>query len=319
VLSQAHRKTLLIGPNPPPHGGISVHVSGVRRRLVAAGVPCAILDTNQIQSRLRFAMTLSSFAVRGWTMHLHTNGHNPNSWLLALWGAIAGKLRGGSTLTIHSGMMPGYLRTCPVWRRKLAAVVCGLYSRIICVGPELRDAVISLGVAAERTVIAPACLAVESPAVTLDPHLREWIARHRPLLSTALFFRPEYGFNLLIEAVVQLRLRHPALGCLVMGSGEQHAEAVERLHQAGLARDVLLLGDVGHEICLALMAQSQVFIRPTLVDGDSLSVREAIALGVPVVASRVGTRPAGTLLFQAGDFEDMLSKLDFALEASVTA
>jgi glycosyltransferase involved in cell wall biosynthesis len=65
------------------------------------------------------------------------------------------------------------------------------------------------------------------------------------------------------------------------------------------------------------MRRSHVFVRATLEDGDSISVREALALGVPVVASRVGTRPPGTILFHPGDVEDMLSKVDLAWAGGV--
>jgi len=44
-----------------------------------------------------------------------------------------------------------------------------------------------------------------------------------------------------------------------------------------------------------------VFVRPTLADGDAVSVREALALGRVVVASAVGERPAAARLFPAGD------------------
>ena len=42
-------------------------------------------------------------------------------------------------------------------------------------------------------------------------------------------------------------------------------------------------------------------MRPTLADGDAISVREALALGRPVVASAVGARPPAAALFRAGD------------------
>lgn len=303
-------KILLVGPSPPPHGGISVHVSGIHRQLTAAGIECEILDTGVIPSRLAFSMKVASYALRGWTLHLHTNGHNRNSWLLALLCGIAGQLSRGCFLTLHSGMMPSYVRTA--WRKKLARFVCRQYSRIICVGPELRDALLSLGTPGERTQIAPACFTTGNPNVSLDQQLLTWIERHQPLISTTLFFRPEYGFNLLVDAVVQLRHRHPSLGCLVMGSGEQFVQATQRVRDAGLEKDVLLLGDVNHDTCLDLMSRSQIFLRPTFQDGDSISVREALALGVPVVASRVGSRPPGTILFHPGDLQDLLSKVELA-------
>jgi len=310
-------KILLIGPRPPPHGGISVHVSGIHQRLIAAGVQCVILDSSLITDRLRFVRELASYAVCGWTLQVHTNGHNRNSWLLALLCGMAGRWNGGSSLTIHSGMMPGYLRTSPSWRRKLIGFVCRLYSQVICVGPAIQDAAISVGTLAERTELAPASLAAESPDVPLDPQVLAWIQLHQPVISTTLFFRPEYGFDLLIEGLARLRERYPSIGCLVMGSGERRQQAETLVRGAGLENDVLLLGDVNHDICLALMRRSHVFVRPTLQDGDSMSVREALALGVPVVASRVGSRPPAVTLFHPGDVEDMLSGIDLALAGNL--
>ena len=161
--------------------------------------------------------------------------------------------------------------------------------------------------------VLPAFLKAERPEVSPESGLLPWIGRHRPLFSTVLFFRPEYGFDLLVAALTRLSRLYPSLGCLVMGSGEQRAEAEERVREAGLEESILLLGDVNHDACLALMSVCDVFLRPTREDGDSISVREALSLGVPVVASRVGTRPAGAILFHPGDVEEMVCKVELAL------
>src|SRR6185503_11969747 len=58
-----------------------------------------------------------------------------------------------------------------------------------------------------------------------------------------------------------------------------------------------------------LMARSAVFVRPTFRDGDSISVREAVSLGVPVVASNVGSRPDGVALFEAGDISGLVEQI----------
>jgi glycogen(starch) synthase len=240
------------------------------------------------------------------------------SWLLALGCGLAGQCRGGCILTLHSGMVPGYLEDAPLrlqrlWRRTLAALTCSLYRQVVCVSPEIRSALLSLGIEPQRLEVLPAFLSNQSPEVSPEPKLLAWIGRYRPLFSTALFFRPEYGFELLVACLARLSCIYPTFGCLVMGSGEQRAEAEKRVREAGLEASVLLLGDVKHETCLALMSVSDVFLRPTLEDGDSISVREALALGVPVVASRVGTRPAGAILFDPGDLEGMFAAIELAL------
>ena len=57
------------------------------------------------------------------------------------------------------------------------------------------------------------------------------------------------------------------------------------------------------------MKQLTVFVRPTYTDGDSISVREALALRVPVVASDAAYRPQGVLRFTAGNADDFVKKL----------
>jgi len=72
---------------------------------------------------------------------------------------------------------------------------------------------------------------------------------------------------------------------------------------------IFLAGDLEHELCLALMSRSAVFVRPTFRDGDSISVREAVSLGVHVIASNVGTRPDGVLLFEPGDVNGLMARI----------
>jgi glycosyltransferase involved in cell wall biosynthesis len=337
-------RILLIGPHPPPHGGISVHVAGIHRQLTAAGVTCRVLDMSLVRPGFGFGWTVLRHALQGWTLHLHTNGHNVKSWLLALGCGLAGQFRGGCILTLHSGMVSGYLLTAPRWRRKLAVLACSLYTQVLCAGPETRSALLALGVDSRGTEVLPAFLSATGatdgsvcptlalkgsrfcgagasacqpvsggPEVFPESGLTAWIGRHRPLFSTVLFFRPEYGFDLLVAALARLSRLYPSFGCLVMGSGEQRAEGGKRIREAGLEESILLLGDVHHDACLALMSVCDVFLRPTLADGDSISVREALALGVPVVASRVGARPAGAILFRPGDVEEMLGAVELAL------
>jgi glycosyltransferase involved in cell wall biosynthesis len=54
----------------------------------------------------------------------------------------------------------------------------------------------------------------------------------------------------------------------------------------------------------------------TFSDGDAISVREAIALGTPVVASDVVSRPTETVCFKTGDAQDLVSKIECLLSGA---
>ena len=155
--------------------------------------------------------------------------------------------------------------------------------------------------------ITPAFLPIEASDVSLPGDIERWLEQHSPLISATMFFRPEYGFEVLLQALPLLKARYPQIGCFVMGSGEEQAKAEALVDRSGSKGAIYLGGDLDHELCLALMARSSVFVRPTFQDGDSISVREAISLGVPVVASNVGTRPEGITLFNAGDVDGLVN------------
>src|SRR5678816_608122 len=115
----------------------------------------------------------------------------------------------GCLLTLHSGMAPGYLRSLPASQRAMARLACSFFNRVVCVSPEIRAAILELGVPPERVDVLPAYLGPRKPTISLDKNLAAWLAGHRPVLSTALFFRPEYGFELLLAGLVRLRRRRP--------------------------------------------------------------------------------------------------------------
>ena len=314
-------KILLIGPYPPPHGGVSVHVYEARRQLRLAGIECQVVNVDprapksdeyiSIRGGLHLLCLLTRFARNGWLLHAHTNGHNHKGWLVALIAGLAGLRGPGSLLTLHSGMAPAYIAKGRAGPRLLARSVCLLYRRVIAVAPEVREAVLSLGLPPTRVDLLPAFL-LTAPSMAETPELRE-VEGRRPLLAVTLFFRPEYGFELLVEAMERLRGQHPEIACLVMGSGEQQAQAEQLVCERDLQNCIHFLGNVSHEKCISVMSQCDLFVRPTFADGDANSVREALSLGIAVVASDVGNRPLGTVLFRAGDIDDLAAKIEETL------
>jgi glycogen synthase len=263
-----------------------------------------------------FMKTLARHVLDDWTLNVHINGHNPKSWCVALLCGVAAQFGCGGSVTVHSGMAPEYLRGSSVWRRTGARLACVMYGRVVCVNEEIAEAIARLGIPRDVMEIKPAYVPMQRVECVVPDQLDRWMRGHPVFLSVTLSFRPEYGFELLMDAVSRLKRKHADMGCLVMGSGEDRNAAEESIRKYGLGETVLLAGDLDHDLCLTAISRSAAFVRPTFRDGDSISVREAISLGVPVVASNVGTRPAGTLLFEAGNVDGLIGQVERALSTS---
>ena len=59
---------------------------------------------------------------------------------------------------------------------------------------------------------------------------------------------------------------------------------------------------------------SRLFVRPTRTDGDANSIREALYLGVPSIASDAAPRPDGVRTFRSGDLDDFEREVRRALD-----
>jgi glycogen synthase len=269
----------------------------------------------KISGGLAFMRELVRHVWNDWSLNVHTNGHNCKSWALALASGVVAQFGPEATMTLHSGMAPAYIRNSSPWTQRGIRLACLLYRQIVCVNEEIAAAVTALGIPKDRIQVSPAFLPVEAPEVALPAAIDGWIQEHTPVLTSTMFFRSEYGFQVLMQAVSRLRSQYPRLGCVVMGDEAARQQASTYVAANQLSDVVFLAGDVDHELCLALMARSSVFVRPTFQDGDSISVREAVALGVPVVASNVGARPEGVLLFEPGDVDGLVTQVERVLGA----
>src|SRR5438552_468509 len=136
-------KVLFVGPYPPPHGGISVHVLSEHALMKRAGHQSSVLNVDtrapessayiKVSGALDMGRKLFRHVYDDWALNVHTNGHNSKSWLVALACGIASQFGPAAKLTLHSGLAPGYLRSDAQLRKAIARMACLMYSRVVCV------------------------------------------------------------------------------------------------------------------------------------------------------------------------------------------
>src|SRR5262249_36616989 len=139
---------------------------------------------------------------------------------------------------------------------------------------------------------------------------------HRPLLLSVCALEPEYDLPLQINVLARVLERHPNAGLAILGAGSLESEVRARLASTTYSQHVRLFGDVPHAVCLQAIRQSDAVLRTTRYDGDAISVREALALDTPVIASDNGMRPDGVELYSMGDREALAAKICEVLERS---
>lgn len=100
------------------------------------------------------------------------------------------------------------------------------------------------------------------------------------------------GVEVLLEAIARLRARGASPRLLLAGTGEHEAALVRRAGELGLASpDVRFLGRVSAGQVRFLLGRARALVVPSIYEGMPLVVLEAMAAGVPVVASRVSGIP----------------------------
>jgi glycogen(starch) synthase len=316
----ATRRVLLVGDYPPPYGGVSAQVAALQRRLAALpDTTVSVLDIGVRRAERRpgclsvrgagdFAAKLTAHAARGFTLHVHTNGHNAKSWLIAGGCAAAGLANGRRTvISLGSGLMPDYLTRVRRGMRTLARTTLRTAGALIVRNERSRAALLATGARPEQVRIVPGFYGVTPEEIGCPPSAAaHFVRRHHPVIGALASYGPEYGLAVLIDAAARLRPRHPDLGVLLVGPDQP---------PGGAPPWVASLGELERASLLAVVQALDVFVRPTYFDGDASSVREALALGVRVVASDTDYRPAGVALFPRGDADALAVAIETALEA----
>ncbi|MDP3001081.1 MAG: glycosyltransferase [Bryobacterales bacterium] len=164
--------------------------------------------------------------------------------------------------------------------------------------------------------ISPQGLPPEPPRDPLSPELERFYGSHDPVLMTVGLLEPEYDLALQIRSLERWRRRHPEAGLAIVGSGSLEGELQRQIESVPWRDHILLCGDVPHPVTLRAIAEADVLLRTTLYDGDAISVREALHLGTPVVATDNGMRPAGVRLVPMGDETALDAALEECLQAN---
>jgi glycosyltransferase involved in cell wall biosynthesis len=109
-------------------------------------------------------------------------------------------------------------------------------------------------------------------------------------INTVARLSPEKGIDVALRAIAQLK-NGAVIRYLVAGDGT-HKEKLKRVaDNFDLTDSVEFIGRINHSQLSEIYTQADIFILPSLSEGIPKVILEAMAAGIPVVATRVGGIP----------------------------
>lgn len=177
---------------------------------------------------------------------------------------------------------------------RLNRLLTPLTDRFIAVAkPHGQFMVEEIGFPAERVVIIPNGVDVDrfraSPELRAEVRSELGIAADAPLCGIVAALRPEKNHELFLRAAARVRRELPAAEFLIVGDGPQRPSLQRLAAEFGVEPYVHFLG--ARNDVERLLPALDLFALTSLNEANPVSVLEALACEVSVVAPRVGSLP----------------------------
>jgi glycosyltransferase involved in cell wall biosynthesis len=246
---------------------------------------------------------------------VHTNGYFAN-----LIGIPASMSLGLASVSTCHGFIDGDLKLKMYnWLDKK---ILHKANRIIAVSDSICETLLAEGIRKEK-------IKVVSNAVQIQDHRETRLNRnivrskyriedHEVVVGYCGRLSKEKGLIYLIEAAQVLLKQGIPIKLLIIGSGPERSLLEKAASQSGITGNCIFTGfQTNSESLLPAM---DIFVLPSMTEGTPMALLEAMAQGLPVVASNVGGIPKiienqfNGLLIEAGDCRAIADAIDNILQ-----
>jgi glycosyltransferase involved in cell wall biosynthesis len=226
--------------------------------------------------------------------------------LAATLGAAAA-LAAGVKVRIASQRVPGSAFGRVMQALDRAWGTLGVYTGIACVSGAVRDSFSEYPKAYRRRLSVvhngiewePSDLAKSGARAALA------LPQDEVVFASAGRLEPEKNLDFLLEPLAATAGVHLAIA----GEGAERPALERRVAELGLQGRVTFLGKLGKQQMRRLMGAADVFVQPSLYEGQSNALLEAMHAGLPVLVSDIPTQRE-TVVPDAGPAAGLLASLD---------
>ncbi|MGH7408997.1 MAG: glycosyltransferase, partial [Candidatus Methylomirabilales bacterium] len=168
-------------------------------------------------------------------------------------------------------------------RRLLNRLTAGLATRVVAVSEAVRDETArTLGVAPERVTVIPNGVSTREFAPASRPV-------EAPVIGCTGRLHRKNSHPTLLEAFAAIRQALPEARLFLVGDGPERGPLERAVARRGWGGAVTFAGEQAD--VRPWLHRMAVYVQPSIAEGMSNSILEAMACGLPVVATRVGGTP----------------------------
>lgn len=281
-------------------GGVTMHVHRLLKRLIEPFVPNYSVCDYRKEGFVAQVLMIKEADV----MHIHVTNA-----FLKLFYVIMGKIcNTRSIITVH-----GKYGSYGFVKNIIHYIALKLCDVPVLINKESYDAVKGFN---HRAVLIPAFIPPIDEEETLAPEIEQEVRFFKsagtPLMVTNASRRAftddkkeVYG----IEFLIDFFREHSEFSLIVLDPQGEYL----RLLEGELPDRVKII--TGQHSFYGVVKLADIVIRNTPTDGDSFSVKEALCLRKPVLATDAVSRPSGVILFKYNDAKSLLEAIKVALHS----
>ncbi len=326
--SIVNKKIAILGPYPPPLGGISIHIKRVGAKLLKQNNTISYFDTTKrSQFFLVYCYHLLIFLLQGNFDRVYY--HTPYTMysIIEFFIIIVGKITNRFTLVLVDHDCR-YLYKKNILFKKIFNILLRLVDQQVLIGEITYQSYynnnirILDNVSIESSFLAPNKDEESDIVTTYSDSLSIFLQNHYPIISgnayqlSLINNQDLYGFSWCIDLVHELKTKYPKVGLVFalvnIGDESFFKLMIERITLLGIEDNIYIFFE--QKEFWPLIKKSTIFVRPTISDSYGISVAEACYFNIPAIASDICNRPEKTILFKQGNKQDFLAKVYTTLE-----
>jgi len=192
---------------------------------------------------------------------------------------------------IHGGFLDEFLKNQVFLVRAVVIKILKMANQIIVLSSAQKEALAKFHLQ-RKVMIVPNMIDAEKFSQNRKCKERLPVPpQHMALLFVASIFFKEKGVWETLQALSLIVKKHSKISLLLVGGDKEEYEMKRYSQEKGLQDSVIFTGNLSGQDLIDVFCSSNIFILPSYSEGFPLVILEAMAAGLPIIATPVGAIP----------------------------